>query len=102
VLWFYRHCPFFFKRYSNTERGKIGSYAHHCGVAAAARHYSRLLNCYVTDKIVLSIRDTYRKCLKFRRQCAINECIGILPEKGRGRPLLLSQNLDRYNYTSRK
>lgn len=82
-------------RYSDTERARIGSYAHQHGVAPAARYYSRMLKVRVTDSTVRSIRDVYREHLKFRRHCGITEPIRTLPEKARGRPLLLGNDLDK-------
>jgi len=42
-----------------TQTARIESYAHQYGVTAAARHFSRVLKCYVTEKTVRSIRNAY-------------------------------------------
>ena len=82
-------------RYSDTERARIGSYAHQHGVAPAARYYSRNVEVCATDSTVRSIHDVYREHLKFHRHCGITEPIRTLPGKARGRPLLLGNDLDK-------
>ena len=79
-------------RYSDTERARIGNYAHKYGIAAAAKHYTRELKLTVTET---TVRDVYRQNFKLRRQCGINDPIRTLPEKKRGRPLLLGKDLDK-------
>ena len=84
--------PHFDTRYTAQERADIGRYAHQNGVTAAARHFSRLGH-HLRESSIRSIRTAYREELGRKRK-ADGENIMILPEKKRGRSLLLGVCLD--------
>lgn len=77
-----------FYRYSRSERAEIGKYASQHGVAAAARVYSRKLGKNVSGTTASSLKKAYLH----DKSAADDE--GILPEKKRGRPVLLGEVLD--------
>ena len=82
-----------YKRYSASVRAEIGKYASNHGVAAAARYFSKKLNCRVSETTVRSIRSSYAEGVR-KRRAKDEEDIVALPLRKRGRPLLLGQELD--------
>lgn len=82
-----------YKRYSTNVRAEIGKYASNRGVAAAARYFSKKLNCRVSETTVRSIRSSYAEGVR-KRRAKDEEDIVALPLRKRGRPLLLGQELD--------
>ena len=87
LLMFYRYIPL--------QRAKIGKYASLHGVAAAARVFTRKFHSTISQSTVRSIRDAYRLELKRRRRSQDSEIVAKLPEKKRGRKLLIGEHLDR-------
>jgi len=87
------HTHQYYCLYSDTDRARIGIYAHQYGVTAAARRFSRVLKCCATETTVCSICNVYREDLKLWRWCGITEAMRSLPGKPRGRPLLLGTDL---------
>ena len=64
------------------------------GASAAARYFTRKLHTTVSRSTVKSIRDLYLIEVKRKRQHAGSGAIDDLPEKKRGRKLLLGEHLD--------
>lgn len=64
------------------------------GISAAARYFTRKLHTIVSKSTVRSIRDLYLIEVKRKRQRAESGAIDNLPEKKRGRKLLLGEHLD--------
>ena len=85
-----------YKQYSATTRAEIGKYASQNGVAKAARYFSRKFAFAVSETTVRSIRNAYIESLKRKGRGDSDEDEEdiTLPLKKRGRPLLLSQQLD--------
>ena len=82
-----------YNKFSAELRAEIGKYASYHGVAATARHFSRKLKKKVSESTARSIRDSYLIEAK-RKRVEDLEDIEALPEKKRGRPLLLGDVLD--------
>ena len=64
------------------------------GASAAARYFTRKFHTNVSRSTVKSIRDLYLIEVKRKRQHAASGAIDDLPEKKRGRTLLLGEHLD--------
>jgi len=72
----------------------MGQYCVSHGPAATARYFSRKLKCHVSDNTVKSIKKVYREEQRKRRRRGEDDHIESLPEKKRGRGLLLGNDLD--------
>ena len=84
-----------YKKYTATQRSKIGKYSCQYGAAAAARHFSKKLGSEVSESTVKSIKKAYLEELRKRpRTDDGGEPISALPVKKRGRKLLLGDDLD--------
>ena len=90
----YRYCFICLEGTSPTERAEIGKYASMHGGSAAARYSMRKLHSTVSRISVKSIQDLYFIEVKRKRQHAASGAIDDLPEKKRGRKLLLGEHLD--------
>ena len=82
-------------RYSPAERAQIGKYASIYGVTAAARYFTRKLKTHLSKSTVNSIQDLYLIEVWRRRLHDGSETIDKLPEKKKGRKLLLGEHLDK-------
>ena len=82
-----------YKQYSASVRAKIGKHASHHGVAAAARYFSKKLNCHVSKTTVQSTRSSYTEGV-WKQRVKDEGDIVALPLRKCGRPLLLGQQLD--------
>ena len=78
--------------YDSKTRLTIARVAEECGLTKACTRIEKLLNHRITKSTVQSIRNAYRKELLSNPR---PEEIVQLPEKGRGRPLLLGPALDK-------
>lgn len=83
-----------FHRYTSKERAQIGKYANVHGAAAAARYFSRKMKHPVQESTVKSIQKAFREETNRRRRRGDANPITILPQKKRGRGLLLGEELD--------
>ena len=73
------------------------------GISAAARYFTRKHHANISKSTVRSIRDLYLIEVKCKRQHAESGAIDDLPEKKRGRKLLLGEHLDEsFNCTLKK
>ena len=80
---------FLLRRYSSTLRAQIGSYAGIHGTSEASRYFTRKLGEKVTKSSVQSIKKAY-----VREKRKTDGELTDLPEKKRGRPLLLGDTVD--------
>lgn len=77
-------------------RAQIGKYATVHGVSTASNIFSRKVGQRISEATVRSIRDSYTEELKCRRKrCGSTAEITELPERKRGRHVLLGEDLDR-------
>lgn len=84
-----------FFRYSPRKRAKIGAYACLHGAAAAARHFSNKMGTSVSESTIKSIEICYKEELRKQRAGTGSSVVKSLPEKKRGRTLLLGDELDK-------
>ena len=80
-----------YKKFSDELRAEIGKYASYHGVAAATCHFTMKLKNKVSESTVRSIRKSYLLEVKWK---GVGNDIAVLPQKKRGRPLLLGEALD--------
>ena len=83
-----------YKKYSPAQRSAIGRYSSRHGAAAAAKHFSKLWGCKISDSTVKSIKKAYLDELRKRPRSDGGGEITALPPKKRGRKLLLGEDLD--------
>ena len=84
-----------YKKYSPEERCRMGRYACDHGVAAAARYFTRQFHRNVSETTVRSIKKDYLTSLRQKRAASDDEGdLSVLPQKKRGRPVLLGKDLD--------
>ena len=90
--WFRKlHYFLFFGRYSPKIRADIGRYAMINSITATSRHFTRKLGVSVSTSTVHSITQSYKR----KRHEEGQDTITYLPNKKCGRPLLLSEDLDK-------
>ena len=82
-------------RYSPADCAQIGKYASIYGVTAAVRYFTRKLKTRLSKSTVRSIRDLYLIEVQCKRLHDGSGTIDKLPEKKRGRKLLLGEHLDK-------
>ena len=81
-------------RYSPSVRADIGRYASLHGTTAAARHFSRKLGQEVRKSTVASIRKAYLEGMREKRAAEGDGDLALLPQKKRGRRVLLGDDID--------
>ena len=82
-------------RYSSETRAEIGKHASVHGVTAAANLFSQRLGEKISLTTVRSIRDAYTTELRRKRKASDSDAVVLkLPEKKRGRHVLLGDYLD--------
>ena len=79
--------------YPSELRAKIGRYAAEMGVNAAAKRFSKELNRPVNESTVRGMKKAY--LLRQDQRADDSELITTLPQKSRGRPLLLGAEWDK-------
>ena len=80
-------------RYSPRKRAKIGAYTCVHGATAAARHFSNKMGTSVNESTVKSIKGCYKDELRKQQKGNGSSVVMLLPEKKRGRMLLLGDEL---------
>lgn len=88
-----------YRRYLPAERAQIGKYGVQHGTTAAKRKFSRKLGVKISYSTVQGIVEAYRKETSRKRLHGDDnddEVICELPEKKRGKPVLLGDKLDSY------
>ena len=81
-------------RFIPQQHAGIGRYAYFHGVAAAARFYSVKLKIALSEVTVRLIRDSYRCQVNTRIKLGESAVLSSLPERKRGRPKLIGDNVD--------
>ena len=83
-----------YRRYTPEERMEIGRYACNHGITAAARYFTRRFQQSVRESTVQYIKKEYIASLRQKRASPDESDLTVLPQKKRGRPVLLGQELD--------
>ena len=75
-------------------KDKIGKYAAENGNTAAARHFSKELEKPLSEATIWEFKSRYLEELSRKRKADEHPIVESLPQKKRGRPLLLGDELD--------
>ena len=83
-----------YKKLSEEMKAKIGKFACENGVAAAVRKFSKDLEKPLNESTIRGIKQRYLVEVSRKRKAEEDIVIERLPERKRGRPLLLGTELD--------
>ena len=84
-----------YNKYSAKEKATIGKYALEYGVITAKRKFSKQFNININESTVRSFKTRYLKERRRRREeHEDDDCVEELPERKRGRKLLLGNKMD--------
>ena len=89
---YYHHGSY--KEYSPAQHLEIGRYCWENEAAAAARHFSRKFGFEINESTIKSIKTAYLKEVKKRPRGGEDAVMTSLPQKKRGRKLLVGGDVD--------
>ena len=81
--------------YSSEERAVIGKYATENGISAARRVFSRKLGMKISNSTISGMKAAYKQEAARKRELEEEDEVVELPEKKRGRHVLLGERLDK-------
>ena len=84
-----------YNSYTAEERAVIGKFATENGVMAAKRRFSRQLEANINESTIRRFKEAYLKERTRKREADEDDNVSELPEKKRGRKLLLGDKLDK-------
>ena len=83
-----------YQKLSEEKKAEVGRYAAENGVGAAVRHFAKELPKSLNESTVRGMKRRYLEELSRKRKAGENPTVESLPQRKRGRPLMLGDTLD--------